>query len=371
MSQKINFGIIGAGSIAKGSHMPAIRGIPEAELVAICRRTKKKADRLAKEWGVREVYYDYRDLVKSKNVDAVIICTPTAYHSENAVAAAKEGKHVFCEKPIATNLRDAREMVKACSENRVKLQIGFNQRFWNQVVIAKELIDKGSIGEIKAFSTTYREKWNLYPQDTDYISHLELSGGAALMELGSHRIDMARYLVGEITEVCAVIKHSVTPYKLDDNSWILCNFSEGATGCISSDQFSPSAPNETALYGTEGTIFLSLETFNPFQSVPLAIYIDKPANQIPDTVLNYFYPTFLTDRPEKRWISIVPPRDDPYQAQLKLFCESIIQDREPPVTGEDGVKSLEVIMAAYKSQTERRWVDLPLKEEVVEFPRLD
>lgn len=371
MHEKVRFGIIGAGAIVRESHVPAIKKLAEAELVAICRRNKEKANRLAREWQVKEVYYDYQDLVKSKNINAVIIATPNLYHRQNTIAAAEEGKHVLCEKPMATNLKDTREMVKACTKNKVKLQIGFNQRFWNQVKIAKTLIDEGTIGEIKAFSTTYREKWDLYPSDTNYLDHFDLSGGGCLIDLGIHRIDMARFLAGEIKEVCAEIKHSVTPAKLDDNSWILCNFFNGATGCISSDKFSPAAPNETALYGTKGTIYLSTETFNPFQPVPLAIYTEKPAHEIPDIVLKYFYPTFLTDRPEKRWISIIPPKDDPYLAQLKAFCESIIEDKEPPVTGIDGVKSLEVVLASYKSAKERKWVKLPLEEEAVELPSFD
>ena len=137
MHEKIRFGIIGAGAIARESHVPTTKKLAEAELVAICRRNKKKANELAREWQVNEVYYDYRDLVKSKNIDAVIIATPNVYHRENVIAAAEEGKHVLCEKPMATNLRDTREMVRACTKNKVKLQIGFNQRFWNQVKIAQ------------------------------------------------------------------------------------------------------------------------------------------------------------------------------------------------------------------------------------------
>lgn len=369
MSEKVRFGVIGIGAIARLSHVPAIQKIPETQLVAICRRTRKEADRLAKTWKVEEVYYNYEDLVRSPNVDAVIIATPPAYHMEETIAAAEEGKHVFCEKPMAINLKEAREMVKACNENKVKLQIGFNQRFWNQIKIAKKLIDGGLIGKIKGFHTTYGEKWDLYPSDTDYLDHLELAGGGCLMDMGIHRIDLARLLVGEIEEVCAEIKHSASPAKLDDNTWILCNFSNGATGCIATDKFSPTAPNETALFGTEGTIYLSSETFNPFQSVPLAVFTEKSRDQIPDIVLKYFYPTFFTQSPERRWISIVPPKDDPYLAQLKAFCESILHGKEPLVTGEDGIKSLEVALAAYKSAKEKRWIKLPLKEEIVELPR--
>jgi len=368
MASKIRLGIVGAGSIAKLAHVPAIQAVPEAELVAICRRNREKADELGKQWGVKEVYYDYQDLVKSKNVDAVIVATPNVYHRESAVATAEEGKHVLCEKPIATNLKDAREMVKACEENNVKFQMGFNQRFWEQVQIAKQLIEQGTIGQIKTFSTTLKVRVATWPADTDFRFRTELSGGSCLIDVGIHRIDLARFFMGDITELCAEIKHSVVPQKVDDNAWILCNFENGATGFISSDIYSPAADNTTALYGTEGTIYLSSETVNPFQTVPLAVYTEKDVDQIPDVMIKYFYPPFWWNQPEKTWVSIVPPRESPFVRQLHAFCRSILEDKEPPVTGEDGVKSLEVVLAAYKSARDRTKVMLPLQEEVVELP---
>ena len=368
MASKIRFGIIGAGSIARLAHVPAIQQTPEAELVAICQRNRANADELGKEWGVKEIYYDYQDLVKSKNIDAVIVTTPNANHREGVVAAAEEGKHVLCDKPIATNLKDAREMVEACEENNVKFQMGFSQRFWNQVEIAKELVEKGTIGEVKGFSSTFKVRVADYPADTDYRFQTELSGGSSLIDPGIHRIDMARFFMGDIKEVCAEIKHSVVPQKVDDNAWLLCNFESGATGFISTDIYSPAMDNTTGLYGSEGTIYVSSETVNPFQTVPLAVYTEKGIDQIPDIVLKYFYPKVWWDKPKDNWISIVPPRDFPYLKQLKAFCRSITEDKEPPVTGEDGVKSLEVVLAAYKSARERTRVILPLQEEVVEPP---
>lgn len=368
MSSKIRLGIIGAGSIARLGHVPAIQQMQGAELVAICRRNKEKADELGKQWGVKEIYYDYRDLVKSKNIDAVLVTTPNVNHKEGVIAAAKEGKHVLCDKPIATNLRDAREMVKACDENKVKFQIGFNQRFWNQVEIAKQLVEEGTIGQVKGFSTTFKVRVADYPADSDYRFQTELSGGSSLIDPGIHRIDMARFFMGDIKEVCAEIKHSVVPQKVDDNAWLLCNFESGATGFISTDIYSPTMDNTTGLYGSEGTIYISSETVNPFQTVPLAVYTEKDVDEIPDIVLKYFYPKVWWDKPKDNWISIIPPRDFPYLKQLNAFCKSIVEDKEPPVTGDDGVKSLEVVLAAYKSARERVRVTLPLREEVVENP---
>ena len=366
--EKVRFGIIGAGGIAREGHVPAIKKLAEAELVAVCRRNKEKANELAREWQAKEVYYDYRDLVKSKNIDAVIIATPNAYHRENTIAAAEEGKHILCEKPLSTNLEDGEEMIRVCKNNGVLLQVGFSERFWNQIEIAKFLIEQKVIGEVYGYKATWNEKWGLFPADSDYRYDINLSGGACIIDLAIHRIDLARYLVGEIERVCADIKHMAIPYKMDDNVWILCSFKNGGSGCISANRFSPGVSNPIELYGTEGMLFISLESFNPFHSVPLTVYTERDPSLLPEILNKYFYPNNYWEKFGKNWISIVPPRDNNYLKQLKAFCESVSESTTPKVTGEDGLKALEVVMAAYKSVNEKGWVHLPLKEKVVKIP---
>ncbi|HDN84679.1 MAG TPA: Gfo/Idh/MocA family oxidoreductase [Candidatus Aerophobetes bacterium] len=368
MLEKVRFGIIGAGTIAIEGHIPAIKDTPGAELVAICRRNREKAKKLAEEFGVPEVYYDYRDLVKSKNVDAIIVATPNAYHRENTIAAAEEGKHVLCEKPMATNLKDAKEMIRVCRENKVKLQIGFNQRFFNHVEIVKKMLEENVIGEVKAFNTTYREGWDLYPVETDYRNHADLSGGACLIDLGIHKIDLVRYLLGDFKEICAEVKHSAMPAKLDDNAFLLCNLNNGITGCISSDRFSPAVDGSFSIFGTEGMIYFNAEIYSPFGPSPLSVYIKRSSEEIPDFVQEYFYPQYVGAKPEKSWINITPSNKNPYQKQIEDFCQSLLKDKEPSVSGEDGLRALEVVLAAYKSAKERRWISLPLKEDIVSLP---
>ena len=367
-AERVRFGLIGSGAITTLSHLPALAALPEAELVATADVDRGRAEEVAAKGGAREVYTDFRDLVASPIVDAVIVAIPNIYHRDAVVAAAEAGKHVFCEKPLATNLRDAREMVAACRDAGVKLMVGFNQRFWEQVGIAKEIVDSGALGEIKGFRSVYSEDWDVYPAATRYRYDLKQSGGACIIDLTIHRIDLARYLLGEITSLCAEIKHSAIPPQVDDNVWLLCNFANGATGCISSDRFSPMVANATDVYGTAGTLYLSSETFNPFQSVPLAVYTEKPLDQVPQVISDYINQTAWWEKPTNSWVSIVPPRHSAYAKELGAFSDSILNGTKPPVTGEDGVKSLEIVLAAYLSVRERRWVDLPLDVDEVEPP---
>jgi len=358
MVSKVRFGIIGAGGLARTAHMPALKKIKQAELAALCDIDKKRVDKLAKDWQVGEVYYDYRDLLKSRNIDAVLVTSPNAYHKEHSVAAAIAGKHVFCEKPIAINLEDADKIVNSCRENKVKLQIGFSERFWNQVKIAKDLIDSESIGPVKSFASIFTvSEEDVDEIDTDFRDNLNLCGGGCIIDATSHQIDMAYHLVGGIDRVCALVKHSVGGFcsKFEDNGMILCDFKSGATGSFLTNRFSPFM-HRTFLYGTKGTIFIGTHTF--FKAAPLSVYIKEGKDKIPEVLEKYFYPVLPTEKPVESWVSITPPRDDMYINQLDSFCSSIIDDTRPAVTGEDGTQSLKVVLAVYKSAEKDGWVKI-------------
>lgn len=354
--KKIRFGIIGAGGIVRTAHLPAIKQTNTIELIAICDTDRKRVDNLAKNNKIKEVYYDYKDLVKSINIDAVIVATPNLYHKKAAIAAAEQGKHVFCEKPIATNLKDANEIIEVCKKKKVNLQIGHSERFWNQVKIVKELIKLGVIGEVKSFVSIYtiheEDKCEI---DTNFRNNISLAGGGCLMDVTIHQFDMARYLVGEITGICSQIKHSVGGFcaEFEDNSIILCDFKNGAIGTILTNRFSPFM-HRIFLYGTFGTIFLGIHTF--FQTSPLSIYLKKKPKKIPNIIIKNFYSILPEEEFVQKWISIYPQKDNPYVTQLEEFCKSIQNCTKPPVTGQDGIKSLELNLAAYKSSEGKKWI---------------
>ena len=159
------------------------------------------------------------------------------------------------------------------------------------------------------------------------------------------------------------------PYKVDDNVWILCNFQNGGSGCISANRFSPGVSNPVEIYGTDGTLFLSLESFNPFHAVPMALYTQKEPSSLPEVLKQYYYPRNYWDKLGDDWISITPPSENNYYKQIEAFCTSVIDSTEPKVTGEDGLKALEVVMAGYKSMNEQCWVSLPFRERIVALPK--
>lgn len=181
----------------------------------------------------------------------------------------------------------------------------------------------------------------------------------------------------EAKRVVGTAKRVVAPESLtktDDVVWILIEFENGSSGCVSCNRFSPIVSNITEIYGTEGTMFLSSEIFGPFQNVPLAIYTNKDYSweTLPDVIKKWRYPrSFWPDDVmaktlSKEWVCICPPREWSYTRMIKYQIGCIFEDKEPKMTsGEDGAKAIEIMCAVIKSMETGGWVDLPLKEEVV------
>ena len=366
----LRVGVVGAGGIVRLSHLPAIAKLPGLELVAIADPSVERATALAAEYGAQG-YADHRQMFERGDLDVALVAIPNHLHRQVIEDAAAAGIHVFCEKPIAHNLVDAIAAQTACEDAGVYIQIGFNQRFWEPVQLAKRAVELGVVGDVQAFRSVYSEAWNLYPAATGYRYDLQQSGGASIVDLGVHRIDQARYLVGDIVEVCATIDHRVIPHPADDNVFLLVRFESGATGVISSDRFSPQVSSATDLYGPDGTIHLSTETRNPFSSVPLAISSTLPKERLPAEIAQADWPTaWWNEYQPGTWLEFVPPRTNPYVAEWAAF-EGVVRTGDPdPIapTGVDGVKAQEVITAAYRSVRTHGWVSLPLADPEEPIP---
>ena len=361
LDRPIRIGLIGAGAIMRLSHAPTLARSPDAELVGVFDRDRTRAQELAGTYGAKT--YSELSTLLGADIDAVIVATPNRNHPEAVIAAAEAGRHVLCEKPLAIDVQSARKMVAACAAANVVLQVGFNQRFWAQVQIAKHLIEAGFVGQIHGFRSIYSERWSAYPAATRYRYDLEQSGGATIIDLTIHRIDLARHLMGEVSGVFADLAHSALAEKVDDNVWLLTRFASGARGSLAGNRYSPDIGDGTSLYGTEGTIHIATETINPFHAVPLAVYTEKSAKDLPDVLREAHYPDAWWKSFEGGWITLKPPRRNPYDAQLAEFCSAIREGRSPAIAGTDGLKAQEIVQAAYLSVRDGGWVGLPLPDD--------
>ncbi len=359
---KLRIGLVGAGTIMRIAHAPTLATSADAELAAVFDLEITRANAITKTFG-GHAYDDLGRMLEQADLNAVVVATPNCFHEENVVAAAAHGLHVLCEKPLAINVASAAQMIKACDDAGVVLQTGFNQRFWTQNRIAREIICSGLIGQIHQMRSLYSEKSTAYPAATEFRYDLAQSGGATIIDLTVHRIDIARYLVGEIVSVFAELDHSFLPEKVDDNVWLLTKFDNGARGCLTSNRISPNIGDGTDIFGTEGTIHIATESINPHNSAPLRVYTEKPKSQLPDILQQACYPDAWWKEFDGGWITVKPPRSNPYQLQLQEFCASIREGRPSNVSGTDGLRAQEVVQAGYLSHQSGTWVDLPLPED--------
>lgn len=382
MKKNLGFAVLGCGSIADIAHFPSIKKTEGVELIACCDINEETAKSASQKWGAKYWFGDYKEMFKkSDELDVVIIATPNNVHRNQAVAAAKAGLHVVVEKPLAITNYEAWDIVKACRQNKVKLMVGCDRRFWTQNQWAKKLVEDGVIGNVLMSRSSLHEHWYLYQNNvakTDFRLRAEVAGGAALPDTGAHAIDLLTWLVGsEVKKVTGVAKRLAMPEsytKCDDTVWVLMEFKNGSFGCVSCNRFSPVSSQVTELYGTEGTIYTSTDGTNPFQSVPMAVFTNKDYNleDLPEIIKNYRWPQKfwvedVVNRPvEKRWVPIMPPKyPNNYENMLSHFMDCLINDKEPLVSGEDGARAIEVMCGVYKSMETGSWTDLPLKEEVI------
>ena len=375
---RVRMGIIGCGGVTLMAHLPNILKNEKVELIAICDINNNNLEKGKSISGIKKTYKNYNQMLEKESLDAVIIATPNYLHKEQAIATAEAGVNTLVEKPLACTNKEGWEIVDAFKKANRKIMIGCDRRFSLQSEISKKLIEIGFIGDIKMSRATMHEIYKPYHENialTDFRVKPNESGAGTLFDQGSHKVDLVRWLVGkEVKRVIGNAKRLIMPKGCpDDIAWVLMEFEDGTIGCISTNRFSPVVSEVTEIYGIEGTIYLSSDATNPYQSVPLAVYTDKDYewDALPEVIKKYRYPQHfffedLISKPiKKRWMPIAPPRESSYKRMMDHFIDCLIYDKEPLITGEDGAKVLEILCGIFKSMETNSWVDLPLKEEII------
>ena|ERR1700674_148411 len=378
---KLKVAVVGYGSVAWLQHFPVIARSPKMELVAVCGPNLERAQRAATHWQAPVTFPDVESLVRGVAFDAAVIASPNAFHFAQAMTLLDAGRHVYVEKPMSTTSLQAWAMVEAARRNQVKLTIGCHQRFYLQHRWARDLIEKGVIGEVRFARTSLHESWRLYQENvamSDFRLKPELAQAGTLFDQGSHRVDLLLWLMGSVPKRLVGTATNVASPELgplmDDLALVTFECNSGAYGIVTTDKFSPIVSNITEIYGTEGMIFASSEVLNPFQSVPLAVYSNRDYDweSLPDVIRQYRWPidfwvADLIQKPlPKRWISVTPPRVQPFDLIMDDFASAIIEDHEPLVSGEDGAHTMDVLSGVFESMRVGGWVTLPLDHDV--FP---
>ena len=263
----IQIGILGCGNIGRGRHIPEYAANPDCTLRGYFNLTRSKAEEMAARWGGK-VYDSADELLADPLIDAVSVCTANDVHAEYAIRAMKAGKHVLCEKPMATTLPLAEEMVRVSKETGKLLMIGHNQQLLPAHKEAKEMLDAGLIGRVLSFRTTFGhggpEMFMAVKNMDSWFFRRERAGMGVLADLGVHKIDLIQYLLNDravrVSASLATLdkrKDSGEPIDVDDNAVCLLQMAGGAIGTVTAAwTYYGDADNSTVLYGTKGVMKL-------------------------------------------------------------------------------------------------------------------
>lgn len=224
--KKLKWGVAGCGRFAESSFLPAIRSVRKSSVISLYSRDLSRAKSLSEKFGVQNAFDKYEDFIAS-GIDAVFVASSNAHHYEQVIKAAKAGKHLLCEKPIALNSDQAEEMVKVCKENNVQFAVNYVHRYHPLVIKAKELLQDQKLGKLVSVDVHFNID---YPPDNNFRFKKDLSGGGALRDIGTHMIDLLRYFGGEIETIDGVIDNLIYQSEVDDFALGTVKFTKSGYG---------------------------------------------------------------------------------------------------------------------------------------------
>jgi myo-inositol 2-dehydrogenase/D-chiro-inositol 1-dehydrogenase len=334
MADTLTVGLIGAGRIGRVHAQNLVRHIPGARMHVIADVIEQAARQAAAQFGIPKVVRDYRSVLASPDVQAVLICSSTDTHARIVEEAAQAGKHIFCEKPIAHSLAEIDRTLAAVEKAGVKLQVGFNRRFDANYLRVRRAIESGEIGEPSLMHIISRDP---APPSIEYI---KVSGGIFL-DMTIHDFDMARYLIGdEVEEVFTLAGVRVDPAIGAagdvDTAVVMLKFAKGVIGTIDNSRRAAYGYDQRVeVLGSKGAI----STLNNYPSQ--AIISDGQSIRR-DLPLNFFMDRYA----------------ESFVTELAAFVDAVLHDKPAPVSGHDGRVPVVMGLAAAKSYREGRPVRL-------------
>jgi predicted dehydrogenase len=333
----IKIGIIGCGKIAQVRHIPEYLDNDNAELAGYFDLNQARAAALADEFGGK-VYDSYEALLADPQIDAVSVCTANHTHAEITIAALRAGKHVLCEKPMATTLKDCEAMVKAARESGKFLMLGHNQRLTKAHVKAKELLEEGLIGDIVSFRTTFGhggpETWSIDPGRNVWFFDKNKASMGAMADLGIHKTDVIHFLTGQlIVETTARLSTLDKRYEngeligVDDNAICIYRLEKGAVGTMTASwTYYGNEDNSTILYGTKGIMRIYDDP----------VYSIKVTTRTGENILFEIDQIQTNDNQTKSGV-------------IDAFVDCLVKNQAPEISGAEALKTMRVIFASIES----------------------
>jgi len=326
-------GVVGCGRCAQ-DHLQAYQHLDEARVVAVADINERQARSVASQFDCKP-YTDYRVMLEAERLEAISVCTPPVTHAEIMLYALSRGVHVLCEKPLTIHLADAKKVLQVVQQEKLVLMMASKFRFVDDIVKAKGTIDSGILGRVILFENVFcsrvdmRDRWN---------SRREIAGGGVLFDNGTHSVDIVRFLVGPIATVQAQHGIQVQEIEVEDTSRLYFQSTTGVMGTIDLS-WSIHKDNDSYIniFGTEGTLLIGWRESKYRQHEKLNWVVFGEGYNKQKAFLN----------------------------QARHFLRCVRRQEIPIVTPLDGLESVRVIEAAYRSSAVNKWMELePLDAEV-------
>jgi len=318
----VKWGLIGCGDISRRRVAPALRDLPNCDLVAVSRANYELAESFAKEFGARTSYQHWQDLVADEEIDAVYIATPVRLHAEQTIAAAEAGKQVLCEKPMAMNVVECDRMIAACVANGVKLGVAYYRHFYPAVIRLKEIVASVEIGQPVIAQINAFEWFDPEPSHPrHWLIEKEQSGGGPMFDFGCHRIEVLLNVLGPIMETSSTLGTVLFDRKVEDTAIATFRFESGACGTLSITHAARESQDTFDIFGSRGSVHVAS--------------------------LNEGRMTIKTSDGER--LEILPPHANFHQPLIADFAQAVLGNRDPKVSGELGREVARIEEEIYRS----------------------
>jgi predicted dehydrogenase len=325
-------GIVGAGVIGE-MHAQALQGLESARLVGVAEIREEAGRGFAKRYSV-EWYPRIEELLTRPDMDAVALCTPSGLHSDQAVQAARAGKHVITEKPMAINLEGADRMIRACHEAGVTLSVIFQSRFNRDAVRLKRAVEAGLFGRLVLANVLvhwYRSQ-EYYDANDGWRGTWAQDGGGVLINQSIHSIDLLQWIVGPIQSLSAHTGTLAHKIETEDTASATLRFQNGALGVIQGTTSShKDRPPKVEIIGSEGSATL--------EGAKLTVWEPKHEREV--LTCTDLAITQESTEGGPFWLG--------HQAQYRQIFAALQEGREPPVPGGEARKAVEIVLAIYRS----------------------
>ncbi len=365
MSKKVKIGVISTSWWADAMYLPALTNHPQAQVEAVCGRDQSRADAFAQRWDIPQVFTDYREMINTADLDAVIVASSNKSHHPITMAALEKNLHVLCEKPLAMTANEAAEMAVKAGEKQLKTLVPYTYRYMPTNRYLKRLIDDGYLGRPYHLAMRYYAN---YGRDGGYMWRFNksLAGSGVIGDLGSHFLYLARWYFGEVTAVTCQTGRFVErpsldpegrPYEpLEDSAYFLLEFANGAQAsihvtCVAHEETPFGQRHFMEFHGSDGTLYMETDWINRQEVHGAKMDGGKLETlTIPDEIWGAVNREFVPDTYR-----------DVFRKELRMtgdWVSAIAHDTPVEPNFEDGLAIQKIMSAAVQSAAEKRQVSV-------------